>query len=103
MRQFRILLALCLLNGAVFAQTQTDNNSGGTFVTPGYVPPTSQTTPTRPGTQGQNTPDTGSGTSSVRAPNGSRDMTTPQSTGSQTGTTPADTERQRQNQRERQR
>jgi polysaccharide biosynthesis/export protein len=100
MRQFRILLALCLLNGAVLAQTPTDNTSGGTFVTPGYMPPTSQTAPTRPGTQGQNTPDSSSGTTPpLRSPNGSRDSTNPQPTGNQTRTTPADTERQPQRQR----
>jgi len=99
MRQFRILLALCLLNGAALAQTPTDNTSGGTFVTPGYTPPTSQTTPTRPGTQGQNMPDSGSGTPALRSPNGSRDSTNSQPTGTQTRTTPADIERESQRQR----
>jgi protein involved in polysaccharide export with SLBB domain len=41
MRQLRFLAALCLLTGAALAQTPDGGPSGGTFVTPGYVPPTS--------------------------------------------------------------
>jgi polysaccharide export outer membrane protein len=44
MRFIRFLFALCLATGAAFAQTAPDT-SGGTFVTPGYPPPTA----TRPG------------------------------------------------------
>ncbi|HJV60145.1 MAG TPA: SLBB domain-containing protein [Albitalea sp.] len=40
MRLVHLLLASCLLSGTALAQTSdTTGNSGGTFVTPGYVPP----------------------------------------------------------------
>jgi polysaccharide export outer membrane protein len=51
MRQLHFLLALCLSSSAVLAQQQTDNTSGGSFVSPGY--PSVQTQGTGNASNGQ--------------------------------------------------
>ncbi|CAG1019416.1 Polysialic acid transport protein KpsD [Burkholderiaceae bacterium] len=74
MRPLHFLLALSLASGPALAQSPLDNTapSGGTFVTPGYQPPSSVQRPgmPRPGTQpsgqpGQAAPDAGP---SLRSP-----------------------------------